>query len=650
MPSSQTLTKIIRQLFYVLFFLTPLILWPFTSEVFEFNKMMFVYLLTILIASVWAIKSFIDKKFEIAKTPLDIPILLFLASQIISTIVSINPHTSLFGYYSRFHGGLMSTVSYVTLFYALITHFQGESKAIKNLITAIITSAAIIAIYGVLEHFGIDKNIWIQDVQSRVFSTLGQPNWLSAFLIAILPLSLFQLVSSRNNSHRLLYTGLSLLYLVAILFTKSQSGIAATGVVLVLFFIITAIQKKKSLLLLAFIPLTFLILTFKGDYVRQTLSSLNKINPFYSDSLTIATKENIGRSGGSDSMTIRRIVWEGAIKLGLQYPLFGTGVETFGYSYYSVRPAAHNLTSEAEFLYNKAHNEYLNFLATTGFVGLATYLILIISILYLFLNKKNVIASEAKQPPTSELKMPLLLGFISILITNYIGFSVVNIALFFFLYPAIYLALTQKGAFRLKTLKINPSFGIFIVSVAAIWLVVSLYRSWVADIAYNKGKGSLEEAEKAVKFNPKEPIYYAQLGNIYSLVATQIIVPQIAEIPSTSSADIKKQANSVLDKYISLSIENINKAQSLNPYNLNILKTKAKTELTLATINAKYQQSALNTLTEITRLSPTDSNNFLNLGILYQSQGKNDLAKQSFEKALLLNPTSNQAIQYLKQL
>jgi putative inorganic carbon (HCO3(-)) transporter len=639
--SAKNMSKIIRQLFYILFFVTPLVLWPFTSEVFEFNKMMFVYLMTILIASAWLIKSFLNKKFEIAKTPLDIPILLFLASQIISTIISINPHTSLWGYYSRFHGGLMSTVSYITLYYALVTHFAGETKAIKNLLTAILSSAVVISLYAVLEHLGIDKNVWVQDVQNRVFSTLGQPNWLSAFLVALLPLSLFQITSSPKINSRFLYTGLSLLFLIAIFFTKSQSGIGATAVVLLLFFIITTIQKKKSWLLLTLIPLLALVLIFKGGAVRQTLSSLNKINPFYSDTLTIINQENINRVGGSDSMSIRRVVWEGAIKLGLQHPLFGTGVETFGYAYYWVRPAAHNLTSEADFLYNKAHNEYLNFFATTGFVGLAAYLFLIGSLLYLFLNKKTT---------HSELRFPLLLGLVSIFITNYIGFSVVNITLFFFLYPAIYIAYQDKQTLLSRRIDLNSGLGIFVVAGLALWLIINLSRAWTADLAYNKGKGSYEEAEKATKLNPNEPIYYAQLGNINALIVTQIIAPQIAALPATASADIKTQADAVLKKYIGQAVDNINKAQTLNPFNLNILKTKAKTELTLATIDQKYYQDALNTLLKITELSPTESSNYLNVGILYQSLGKPDLAKLAFQKALELNPTLQAAKDYLKKL
>ncbi|KKT81119.1 MAG: hypothetical protein UW80_C0058G0007 [Microgenomates group bacterium GW2011_GWC1_44_9] len=253
--------------FYTLFFVTPLLLWPFTSEVFEFNKMMFVYAMTIIIAAAWAIRSFQEKKFEIARTPLDLPLMLFLTSQIASTIFSIDRHTSLWGYYSRFHGGLVSTLCYVILFYALVTHFSGQAKAVRNLLYTILATAAITSFYALLERMGIDKHIWVQDVQNRVFSTLGQPNWLSAYLVAILPLSLFGAMNTKNLNLRLLNIFLSLLFLTAIIFTRSQSGIGAMAVVLIAFAIIASVQKKQIKILLGLAVLLAAILFVKSAAV-----------------------------------------------------------------------------------------------------------------------------------------------------------------------------------------------------------------------------------------------------------------------------------------------------------------------------------------------------------------------------------------------
>ncbi len=678
MSSASKRTKIIQETiqkpatfiqycFYALFFITPLLLWPFTSEVFEFNKMMFVYAMTIIIAAGWAVRSIQQKKFEIARTPLDFPLLIFLSSQVISTVISIDRHTSLWGYYSRFHGGLVSTFCYVILFYALVTHFSGQGKAIRNLIKTILVTAAITSFYAILEKMGVDKHIWVQDVQNRVFSTLGQPNWLSAYLIALLPISLFAAVNTKSINSRFAHIALATLYLLAIFFTKSQSGIGATAIVLLLFTIIIAVQKKQSKILIGLAVLIASLVIIKSSAVKQTLTSLNKINPFFSNSLTIVTEENKTRIGGSDSMAIRRIVWGGALELGKKYPFFGTGVETFGYTYYWVRPAVHNLTSESDFLYNKAHNEYLNFLANTGFIGLFAYLFLIISILRIFTPRHSRPDQESIQVNSAELSTPLLLGFISILITNYFGFSVVNVALFFFLFPAIYLSAINQSGTSVRKINVNDVVGIGVIFLMATWLVFGIRKMWLADLAFTAGRSNLSEDLKAIQLNPREPLYYAQLGNVQSLVAVQIIAPQIQEMTATTPAELRDKGNAYLKQYTNDSINNISKAVQMNKYNLNLLKIKARTELTLGSLDPKYNRDAINTLLKITELSPTEATNYYNIGVLYtnlaqtaletkapgggsESRSELESAKLAFQKAIDLKPDYEAAKDKLKLL
>ena len=191
MSKTDKINQLLRFSFLSLFFFTPLLLWPQTSEVFEFNKMLFVYLITIIVSTLWLFKSIFEKKFVLKRTPLDIPLLLFFLSQLLSTTLSINPYTSIWGYYSRFHGGLASTISYILLFYAFVSNIKLDKDSLLDFYHSLLGSALLISLYGTLEHFGIDKNLWVQDVQNRVFSTLGQPNWLSAYLVALLPLPLF---------------------------------------------------------------------------------------------------------------------------------------------------------------------------------------------------------------------------------------------------------------------------------------------------------------------------------------------------------------------------------------------------------------------------------------------------------------------------
>jgi len=69
MFAEKTFSKIIEVCFYVLFFLTPLVLTPYNFELFEFNKMLATYFLTIIITGSWIIKIILKGRVEIKKSP-----------------------------------------------------------------------------------------------------------------------------------------------------------------------------------------------------------------------------------------------------------------------------------------------------------------------------------------------------------------------------------------------------------------------------------------------------------------------------------------------------------------------------------------------------------------------------------------------------
>ena len=641
--------KTIEYLFYALFFFVPLLLWPKTSEVFEFNKMLLVYVITILISAAWVVKWIEAKKITIRRTPLDLPIAIFLTSQILSTIFSIDTHTSLWGYYSRFHGGLISTIAYLLLYYALVTNFTRDKVSFA--IYSIISSAALVALYGILEHFGIDKHLWVQDVASRVFSTIGQPNWLSAYLVALLPLPIFLAVEARDNNHRLLWALLALLFAITIIFTKSQSGLAATGLILAavaLYFV----GRKFKFVYLFILPFILLATILKWDFVV-------KINPFGVPNLAALVKaDGTNRVGGSDSMIIRQVVWQGARKLGAKNPLFGTGLETFGYTYFTVRPALHNLLSEWEFLYNKAHNEYLNFLANTGFVGLAAYLLLIGWTLVWWAQIGGAISRG------------LLFGYLSILITNYFGFSVVPVALFFFLFPALVFVLSKsKEKYISLNFSINPYLGFLILIPLTLYLLAIPYRQWRADIAYNTGrqyltlsayKQSLNSLTKAVSISPNEPLFLAQLAEGQAITAAAVAA-QLDSLPATlpadatpsalqagAGADLVASGQKLLAELQAGALANSDKAVNLNPHHTNLYKSKAKVELYLAVIDPEYNRQAVDTLRKLAALSPTDAKIVYNLGLVSDQLGETKKAQEYYRLAVTLKPDYDAAQAMLK--
>jgi len=605
--------KPIRFLFLILVFFTPLIFTQSNSELFELPKMYFVYLLTILITTFHLINVLQKQAPFRKKTFLDIPIILFFISQTISTFYSIDPHTSFFGYYSRLNGGLLSLICYLILYFILFVYIDSDFK--NKIINFSLFSAFLVSIYAIAQAFGIDKNLWVQDVQSRVFSTFGQPNWLAAYLCILIPFSIYKFFESikmygRGVTRPYLYLILTSIFYIALLFTKSKSGIIACIISLALFFTIYFFQnlknksslKKISIFALIFVLLTFTINNPIKDYLFPQKSNIS-ITPNPESSKILITS----------SGDIRKIVWKGAIDLWKKFPIFGTGVETFAYSYYWTRPVEHNLTSEWDYLYNKAHNEYINYLATTGTLGFLTYCFFIISVLFFLIKKSSSI--------TYELKSTITCSFVTILITNFAGFSVVITSLFFFLLPAL---LNPNQEFSpSKSTKNKFNFLIIPLLLISFILIKKTISFYLADIAYNQSEKydsqndyqtALSFAQASHQLNPGEPLYTDKLATIYSKIAL-----------STGKQEYVDQAISYSDLTIKIS-----------PANINFWKQRAQDYLYLSGIDTKYFSISITALTNAASLAPTDPKIPYSLGQFLETASLTDQAIPYYQKAIEL--------------
>jgi putative inorganic carbon (hco3(-)) transporter len=658
--------KIIFFLFALLFFFVPLILWPYTSEVFEFNKMLLTYALGASIVSAWIARSIIEKKLIFRRTMLDIPLLIFVATQLVSTLFSIDALSSWFGYYSRFNGGLLSTVTYSLLYWAYVSNMTAKSTA--KIISILLASALLVCIYGILQHFGIDKNIWIQDVQSRIFSTLGQPNWLAAWLVALIPLTwslaLNSKLESLNSKPHLklywLYYFLSAVFFITILYTKSRSGLLGFVVASAVFWLYTLATdrfkhwKEFVIFNLSFVILSLVIGTQYSPNIIQMLDT-NRTLP--SETLVQGPALEVG---GTESGTIRKIVWSGALDIWKNYPVFGTGVETFAFSYYKFRPVEHNLVSEWDFIYNKAHNEYLNMAANSGSVGVISYLVLILfSGFQIMKISKNSKLQESKQISSiklgnsknylgqleqlqiSSLKVGILAGYVSLLVTNFFGFSVVPTQLIFFLFPAFAVTLTLQGkvlpGLSIKKVSGRQKAGMLIIASFTLMLFYLIFNYWKADTLYTKGKEhagakSWQKAEQylieALRISPNQAIYRNELATIYTQIALML--------------DQNKQTEDALI-YSQKAIEESAIAVAASPANVNLKRARFGIFVMLSSIDQNHILSGKDVLIEAIDQAPTDPKLHYNLGLIYARTGQKDLALSTLAKTVELKSNYKEA-------
>ncbi|HOY61199.1 MAG TPA: O-antigen ligase family protein [Candidatus Woesebacteria bacterium] len=584
------MTSIIQFLISILFFSTPLIFTSISSELFEVPKIYFVYLSTLLITLFHLLNYLKGKTVLFSKNNLTIPLLIFFSTQLISTIFSVDIHTSIFGYYSRLNGGLLSLSVYLLLFLILPLYFTPKFR--DKIVNLILISGFLVSTFGILEHFGIDKHLWVQDVQSRVFSTLGQPNWLAAYLCILLPFALHKFLFAKTFLQKFSFLFLVSNFYICLLFTKSKSGLIAAIISLAVYFIINLFQKTNFWLLVS----SFSFLVILSLTINNPIKDFF-IKPNISQPVSQNTSLNI-----TPSEDIRKIVWQGSLDLWRAFPLFGTGPETFGFTYYWTRPASHNLTSEWDFLYNKAHNEYLNYLATTGTFGFLSYLFLIISFLVSCFSSPFIFTA-----------------FISILITNFAGFSVVITSLFFFLLPIF---VSPKPLAKADH-KPKSKIFYFIFIPLFLFLISKILSFFLADIAYNQSqiaynRGLYDSSQKyidtALSLRPKEALYHSQAA--------------------LNAAKLKDAPRAITHSNLALSLSTVS---------TNLWKERAQVFSELSQINPDYFSLAIEALKNTVRLAPTDAKSFYLLGKFYEAASKTDLAIDNYKQALTLKANYDHA-------
>jgi len=666
--------QIIQLLYGTLFFITPLIMTKSTSELFEFNKILFIYASTVLIAFFWFLKMVINKKIILKKTFLDIPILIFFLSQLISTVISIDRNTSVFGYYGRFNGGLLSIICYILLYYGLVSNIINIEKLLKS----IIMSSLLVILWAIPGHFGRDltcllftgqfnNSCWDNTTlafrpELRAFSTLGQPNWLGAYLAVGFFIGIYFLVKNISRVKTQNFASLrkqifASIYLFLnfsmILMSRSRSAIGAVIVGLMLFiayywfFIKKNFKKTLIIFLLITIIPVFLFKTGE-DKLDKFLTSSTYKNVFIKKS----TSSSSLVTNVTESFDIRKIVWQGAWKLAMKYPLFGTGVETFAYSYNFVRPLAHNLTSEWDYVYNKAHNEYFNYLATTGFVGLGSYLIYItIFIVYIVKRIKDqrskIKTTVQNSKITKNLKflnldlhfdiltLSLFCSWLTILITNFFGFSTTTIQLFFYLIPAfIFMENNQQTeAKKLEKIVIYQWLIIFILAVATIYLLFSTIIYYLADVNYSYGLkySKINDQQKAAGYFERalklrqEPVYMDKFSSSLAYLSA------VANVQN--QIELSKQVANLSDSYNKKTIQDY-------PKNVFYWKTRAKNMYYFFQITDKEDEllHGVEALEKARELSPTDPKIPYSLALYYSiiyDTTKNNPEKKEWQKLSL---------------
>lgn len=634
--SQNTLDGINKAAVYLLFFVTPLAFVFSTRELFEFPKMILVYFFAAAMAGLYIMQRN-SKNF--GHSPLLKPLLVLTIIVAISTIFSMNRYTSIFGYYSRFNGGLLSVLAFLTIFHFCSSFIN--KRGAGSAVTAIFFSGVIVSLYALLQNLGFDKDFWVQDSQARAFSTLGQPNWLAAYLLVIIPIPLYKYLNETEMFKKGAYFCAALLFYFAFWSTYSLSGflgLLAFSLLFLLGSFQTVALKWKELLLLGFICLAVSVARpgIFGAKIKSFVETLKPVISITKEALAAAVppKAEPQAAKSIDTGDIRLGVWQGALKLWVDSPknfLIGTGPETFAYAFLHFRPLSLNKSTEWDFLYNKAHNYYLDLLTGTGLLGLLAYLLFSAAVII------NTLKAKTQGP--GSLQRILLYGWATIFVTNFFGWPTVTLSLLFFLYPVLINRLNSSESSDLIENKVIGISAVKIIAALVLFMPLAFgtLNIFLADVSFSQGYGSsqngdVEKADPALKdavsLNPWEPAYHKELAYTYA----------------------QKYVEGENEKDLNMAIKEARTAYDLNPHNSLTLRSLIRVYYLLSKVKPQYKTDLEKMALEIISLSPTEPRSYYDAALMFYYSGDKGPARELNSEAIKLRPGYPEALELAPKL
>lgn len=191
--------------------IVPLFFNIYSQRVFEPDKLSLLRSVALLMSAAWLVRGIEDWRSgrtrekplvreemgffrRLVHTPMVLPTLLLVLVYLVSTLLSVDPAVSFLGSYQRLQG-IYTTLAYIVIFFLLLEGLRTRQQLNRIVTTAIVVSFPI-AMYGLVQHFGLDPLPWGGNVTTRVASNMGNAIFVAAYLIMIVPLTASRLLAN----------------------------------------------------------------------------------------------------------------------------------------------------------------------------------------------------------------------------------------------------------------------------------------------------------------------------------------------------------------------------------------------------------------------------------------------------------------------
>ncbi|MDD5693317.1 MAG: tetratricopeptide repeat protein [Patescibacteria group bacterium] len=625
------LDYVLKAIIYFTIFALPLVFSPQTYDVLSLPKQTFLGIFVLVALILWMLKMVISRDFNIRRTPLDVPILIFGAIYLIASLVSISPLTSIIGFYGRLDGSFLTVLYFIILYY-LITNNLRSKKEVMGVVLTLIMSTIVASIFAFMQMFGV--YILPSDItKSKLFNTIGSLNALAVYIMAVIPITA-ALALRKDNEARISFAGTSVLLFVLLVLVNIKAawwGILAASIVMIVMQFMDEKADKRWLAMPVLLGLLSLAFIFTANFGLN----LQKEVPLDNKNSIAEVKQ--------------------AIK---ERPVFGSGPETYAYDFSKFRAAEMNNQENWSFRYDKAHSDWLTNGATLGILGTIAYAFLIIMAAVTgFFNYQ-----KARDGGMKYVTLGATAAVVGVGVMSLFYYSNFSLMLVFWVALAL-IGMARKSSevtdddvkdLNLKNAsleaKVFSTVFFALLFVGAFYGIYFAGKSYVADATYRKALLKTDKAENLLASEKlfKKAIDQNGYRETYRLSLSRVLLVEanLENQKSEKEKDIKK-----IQDYLSRAIDQGKLAVNTNPNSVSnwegmiIIYRNAALYATGAIdwIEKSYQEAL--------KLEPTNPVLVNGLGQVYLTKNDTDKAAEFFNKAIALkkdfaDPHYNLALVY----
>lgn len=591
---SKILDSIIDLCLHGAVFLVPLFFSSLTIDVLELNKQTLLIILAGIAGIAWLGKAMADKQFTIVHNWIHLVAVVFGLGYLLVSLLSSDRYLSMVGTLGQMPWAF-STIAALVVFYVVAVHRIRQTAQVYDFIFSFLVSSLIAGVYGLLQMFGIFL-IPVTVSQTNTFTTIGSVFSFAVYMtVPLIIAASLAFHGCRNN--------------VCLLGSAKTGGAVARGLLWA-----TMVVSLVVLILVdywvAWAALLFgTLLTVAIGYLRtreigapRKLAIPGVLVAFSLLLLVFRTPVNLSfpsEVSPSPSATI-----DIAKETLRESPIFGSGPGTWIYDYAQYRVQMVNLSPFWNVRFDRGSSFFLTLLATTGIIGAALWLLLIISGI---VKSAGHLMTERNEDVWYAYLI-VFTGWMTLVFASFFyNFNMAHLFALWFLFSLLG-SLVGKNTMTWDARKSAYAYGVlsvvFIVAliggISVTWLTGQRY---VADAAFTSAVNDfragatidtvIAKIQKAASLNPMLDMYKRNLSQAHLIKAANLI-----------QAGATPEAIPAIQNEIKLAVD-----MGLNA----------------------------------TEVSPANVDNWSNLGLIYQSvasftRGADEFAIKNYEEASLREP------------